>query len=156
MIDGSEEKCWIGLQQERGGVIEVCTCHSYGGIKKVGAYLNYGFNHMDSRRDVEVLRPIVERKDVVPGMTKFLKNVDRLEPAGAEHERSESSKVFGGLDEFLAAFFKEPTIAYAYLFAIYDAHSTRHRWVCWTKVALYLHGFVSQAGTIDDLRVSLS
>ncbi len=91
-------------------------------------------------------------REVVPRMSKFLKIVDKLEPAGAEHERSESSKVFGGIDEFLAAFFKEPGIDYAYLFAIYDTNSTRHVWGCWTKVPLDLHGFVAQAGTIHDLR----
>ncbi len=130
------EKCWIGLQGERGGSIKTCTCHSNGGIDKVGRYLTSHFPRRGSQKEVERLKLVIEMIDIVAKPSKFLKYVNGLELAGAEHEKSETNKEFKDFDAFSAAFFKDPSIDYAYLYVAcrIRENPNSHIWLCLTKI----------------------
>ncbi len=124
LIDESKEKCWIGLQEEIGGAIKACTCHRFGGFHGVGVYLNnmVGFRRPKQlQANVEKLRAIVGMRDVVPIIINKIHAdgfwiIDDFEPVNPGFASDESNKELEDFDAFFKAFFKDPSIDYAYVF----------------------------------------
>ncbi len=149
MVDESKEKCWIGLQEERGAPIRVCTCHSYGGIDYIGQYLYEKFSSWQYEKDggvvVKKLRPIIDMKDITVGkISKVLKNVEALIRISTGQVNDEIVKQFDGFGAFYTAFFKAVGIDYAYLFAVDPTYPTnqgpvRYDWAAMTKISFSLN-----------------
>ncbi len=151
MIDKSKETCWIGLQEEPGAPIRVCTCHSYGGLEEMGSYLVYGFSTPTFKESwtgvdpegavLKRMRRLIEMKDVIATMKgKFFPMIHEFVPAGAGLTKDSPIKAFESFEAFSANFFNAAGIDYAYLLTIDRTPTARRRrtWAALTKITFDL------------------
>ncbi len=133
-IELEKEKCWIGLQEERGAVIRVCTCHAAGGVEGVGTYLANQYRSIDPQKDMAAIRQIIDMGAVVSSRVLFGKIVKAEGFPGNDM----APKEFGTFDAFRAAFFGDDSIDYAYLYAVDEDDPVNYLWVSMTKVPFEL------------------